>query len=73
MFKFFIYSFIIVLITGCSAPWSVPTFNPKTSKGAECKYQCAVNMQRCDGSSYTCDRSYSHCIASCMDIDRLSK
>ena len=73
MLKFFVCSFLIISISGCSAPWSVPAFNPKTAKGAECANQCASNMQRCNGSSYTCDRSYSHCIRSCINIDRLSK
>lgn len=72
MLKFFYFT-LFILTTACSGPWSAPTFNPETALGAECKNQCAANMQRCSGSSYTCDRSYSHCISSCIDIDRLNK
>ena len=58
-----------VIITGCVAP----TFNPTTQVGAECKKSCASGMQSCNGSSYTCDKSYAACISACIDTERLSK
>jgi len=55
-----------ILLSSCAS------YSPTTVEGAKCKLKCAKNMQNCEGSSYTCDRSYALCIDSCKDIDRLS-
>jgi starvation-inducible outer membrane lipoprotein len=59
-----------VLLTGCV---STPNFTPETMEGAQCKMQCAENMQQCAGSSYTCDRGYSSCLQACKEIEAVSK
>lgn len=58
-----------IIVTGCVSP----TFKPTTQAGAECKKSCASGMQACNGSSYTCDKSYAACISACIDTERLSK
>lgn len=61
---------VLVLVGGCV---STPRFEPTTAEGAECKQDCAHNMQLCAGSSYTCDRSYAKCIEACVDAERVRK
>lgn len=61
---------ILSLVGGCVF---TPRFEPTTAEGAECKQDCAHNMQLCAGSSYTCDRSYGKCIEACVDADRVKK
>lgn len=60
--------FSVFLLAGCAAG---SDFKPKTIQGAQCKANCARNMAMCSGSSYTCDRAASTCMASCADIDAL--
>lgn len=68
------YSFFFVatmlLLTSCVI---APSFEPTTLEGANCKQQCAKNMQLCNGSSYTCDRAYAKCIEACVDTERVIK
>jgi hypothetical protein len=52
-------------LTGCVAA----DFEPLTMEGAHCKQECVQNMQHCEGSSYTCDRSYTLCIDACVDVE----
>lgn len=61
---------IALLLAGCAAGSS---FTPKTAQGASCKRQCAADMAQCHGSSYTCDRASSTCMAACEDLDRVSR
>ncbi len=49
-----------------------PSFTPKTKEGVACKKECALNLQECRGSSYTCDKGYAKCLESCIDLERLS-
>ncbi len=58
---------LTLLTSGCFPA----VYNPKTVAGADCKKSCALEMGRCDGSSYTCDRAYSRCISACKDMDLL--
>jgi len=58
---------IVIIFSGCTT-----TFHPKTRAGVQCKQQCAKNMQYCGASSYTCDRSYSKCLESCIDLKNIS-
>jgi len=67
--KVFSVAVVVGALSGCAAP----SFSPTTIEGANCKRQCATDMQGCQGSPYTCDRSYAQCVQSCIDIDRLSK
>jgi hypothetical protein len=55
-------------LTGCVAA----DFKPLTMEGAQCKQECAQSMLRCEGPSYTCDRSYTLCIDACVDIEALA-
>jgi len=59
----------LLLITGCVAA----KFEPQTMEGAQCKADCAHGMQMCNGSSYTCDRSYALCIDACIDLDVVAR
>jgi hypothetical protein len=52
---------------GCAAGTN---FTPQTTQGAACKQQCASEMSRCLGSSYTCDRAASTCMAACQTLDK---
>jgi hypothetical protein len=66
--------FLLVLVTpaillGCATS----NFTPTTMAGAQCKKECATNMQMCTASSYTCDQSYGKCIEACVDTDRLGR
>ena len=58
----------LLLLGGCAAGTN---FTPRTTQGAVCKQQCALQMNRCFGSSYTCDRAASTCMAACQDLDHL--
>lgn len=60
---------IFLFLVGCGAA----PYYPKTKEGALCKRQCAIDMAKCEGSSYTCDSAQSACYSSCRDIERLSK
>jgi len=65
---------LLLVIAGLSL-WGcviTPNFEPATLEGAKCKQQCAQAMQMCQGSSYTCDRSYAKCLEACMDIERVT-
>jgi hypothetical protein len=55
-------------LTGCVAA----DFKPLTMEGAQCKQECVQSMQRCEGSSYPCDRSYTLCIDACVDIEAMA-
>lgn len=68
--KLLITIFVILTLPACAAGAS---FKPKTVAGAQCKNQCAQDMSRCMGSSYTCDRAASTCMQSCEELDALSK
>jgi hypothetical protein len=59
--------FLFLLLGGCAAG---SDFTPRTAQGAQCKQQCALEMSRCAGSSYTCDRAASTCMAACQDLDK---
>ena len=61
---------ILFCLVGCAAGSS---FHPKTVEGANCKAQCAKDMARCGGSSYSCDRAASTCMDACQDLDSLTK
>lgn len=62
--------YFLFFIAGCAAGSS---FHPKTVEGANCKAQCAKDMARCGGSSYSCDRAASTCMDACQDLDNLTK
>jgi hypothetical protein len=59
---------IALLVTGCAAG---SNFKPVTAEGAYCKVQCGKEMASCFGSSYTCDRAASTCMAGCQDLDAI--
>jgi hypothetical protein len=59
-----------LLLGGCAAGTN---FSPQTAQGAACKQQCAIKMNECAGSSYTCDRAAATCMAACQDIDRMAR
>jgi hypothetical protein len=61
---------VIFLLTGCAAGAS---FKPRTIEGANCKAECAKDMAQCRGSSYSCDRAASTCMAACQELDSLTK
>ncbi len=67
--KYLLPLLVFIGLSGCAAP----AFTPTTAAGAECKKQCAANMQLCSGSSYTCDKGYANCIESCIDAERVLK
>lgn len=66
----FIILITALLLSSCAF---APSFKPTTIEGAQCKQQCAENMQRCSGSSYTCDKSYAKCVEACVDTERVIK
>lgn len=69
--RLFLISLVALLaLVGCAAG---SDFKPKTQAGAQCKVQCAQNMSKCVGSSYTCDRAASTCMQSCAELDAVSK
>lgn len=57
-----------VLLGACA---SGSNFKPTTAEGASCKAQCARDMARCRGSSYTCDRAASTCMSACEELDAI--
>jgi hypothetical protein len=60
--------FLCIFLTGCAAG---SNFKPTTAEGANCKAQCARDMAICQGSSYTCDRAASTCMAACEELDAI--
>ena len=56
--------FAIMIIAGCATT----TYQPSSMEGNQCKMTCAERMSQCNGSSYTCDRSYGICIETCEAI-----
>lgn len=60
---------VAVVVSGCAAG---SNFEPKTMQGAQCKAACARDMASCRGSSYTCDRAASTCMASCAELDGIA-
>ncbi len=60
----------LMLLAGCAAG---SNFKPTTAEGASCKAQCAKDMARCSGSSYTCDRAASTCMTACEELDAIKK
>ncbi len=66
-------TFLLVISLSACAGAVGSSFKPKTVAGAQCKNQCAQNMSRCLGSSYTCDRAASTCMQSCEELDAVSK
>jgi len=68
MKRMLIASAILFALGSC-----VRSFKPTTMEGAQCKKECAIEQQRCQGSSYTCDRGYSSCIEACLEIEGFSK
>lgn len=61
---------VTALASGCVV---APEFKPQTKEGAQCKLQCAENMQQCRASSYTCDRGYATCVQSCVELEAVAK
>jgi hypothetical protein len=61
---------LLLLLGGCA---SGSNFTPRTPQGAACKQQCALEMGRCAGSSYTCDRAASTCMAACQDAENTAR
>lgn len=66
--KFTFFMIVVSALSGCAAGSS---FTPKTPDGAMCKAKCAQDMAICQGSSYTCDRAVSTCMASCQELDNI--
>ncbi len=67
--KIALYLVATLVLVACAAP----PFDPTTKEGAQCKKECALNQQRCSGSSMTCDKGYANCIQACIDMERVSK
>jgi hypothetical protein len=64
--KLIVITLVLSSLTSCA-----PSFTPKTLEGAKCKKECAQGQQLCRSSPYNCDQGYSHCITSCIDLDRI--
>ena len=65
--------YILIGITALMFSGCFTSFHPTTREGVRCKQQCASNMQYCGASSYTCDRSHSKCLDSCIDLENIIK
>lgn len=61
---------LLLALGGCAAG---SNFKPATAEGANCKVQCAREMANCCGSSYTCDRAASTCMAACEELDAIKR
>lgn len=68
MKKTFIAALSTLVLFGCAAG---NDFAPKTVQGAQCKANCAKDMNSCAGSSYTCDRAAATCMKACSELDAI--
>ncbi len=64
---------LLLLALSLSGCVITPAFHPTTEEGALCKRDCASEMGRCAGSSYTCDRAHAKCVSACIDLDQIKR
>lgn len=46
---------------------ALSSFAPKTPEGTDCKHKCEQAWEKCNKSTYACDRDGSACIETCAE------